>query len=274
MKRKILLLLALVLFMGNTHAQTFTMARKCREALANAQAALINESYQEALSLYQAFSKKCRTRDAKEAAAVGKAEAYNALGMYAEAIAEADAALKLTKDRSLAGHFQKALALENQGDAMGAKAQLTRMMELTEKNENTAERASNYALMADLYATQMGQMDSAQAYLNRAKQMDPGNIKYTLQEGDMYLAGGDYDRAYASYDAAAGMAPNSVDVYIAKSNASLKKMEEKYGTNSAQELNRNMTEAEKSTLCQDLEKAFELGWKDMNKELFKALICN
>lgn len=273
--RKIVLLPAIfLLLMNTTYSQTFTMGKKCREALATAQAVLESGAYSDALGLYEAFSDKCRTRDAKEAAAIGMAEAYNGLGRYDEAIVQADAALKVTKDRSLGGHFQKALAYEKLGNPQGARMQFQRMMDLTEKNRNTAERASNYALIADLYASQMGQVDSAMAYLDKARAMDPGNFKYTLQEGDIYLSAGDYDRAYASYEAAAASAPNSLDVYVAKSDVILKKMEEKYGTSSSQELNGSMTAAEKAQLCADLSKAFDLGYKDMNKELFKTLICN
>jgi len=274
MKTRTLLLLALLVAIPSSHAQTFTMGKKCRAALASAQEALSGKSYQEALTLYQAFAGDCKTKDAKEQAAIGMAEAYNGLEMYDEAIAQADAALKVTKNRSLDGHFQKALALNRLGDVEGSRNQLEEVMKLTEKNENTAQRASNYALMAALYDRQMGQMDSALVYLNKAKELDPGNVKYTLQEGDMYLVHEDYETAYAKYDEAAQMDPGSVDVYISKVNAGLWQMEKKYGTTKAQELREVMTETEKSAICGDLAKAFEMGWKDMNKEMFKALVCN
>jgi tetratricopeptide (TPR) repeat protein len=274
MKKIVPLLLVLVLFASISTAQTFTMGKKCKEALANAQAALSSQSYQDALSLYQAFADGCKTKDAKEQAAVGMAEAYNGLGMYDEAIAQADAALKVTKDRSLAGHFQKAQALNRLGDIEGSKSQLEKVIELTEKNQNTAEKASNYALMAALYDRQMGQTDSALVYLDKARELDPGNVKYTLQEGDMYLTQEDYESAYAAYDRAAQMAPNSAEVYVSKVNAGLWQMNKKYGTTKAQELRDKMTDAEKAAICSDLSKAFELGWKDMNKEMFKALVCN
>ncbi len=257
-----------------SQAQTFTMGKKCRAALASAKEALEANSYQDALTFYQAFADKCKTRDAKEQAAIGMAEAYNGLEMYQEAIAQADAALKVTKNRSLDGHFQKALALNRMGDVEGSKSQLAEVMRLTEMNENTAQRASNYALMAALYDRQMGQMDSALVYLGKAKELDPGNVKYTLQEGDMYLVHEDYKTAYEKYDEAVRMDPTSLDPYISRVNAGLWQMEKKYGTSKAQELREVMTESEKSTICGDLNKAFEMGWKDMNKEMFKALVCN
>lgn len=266
--------MVLLVSAGTSQAQTFTMGKKCREALTNAQAALSAESWQEALTLYQAFADDCKTRDAKEQAAIGMAEAYNGLGMHDEAIAQADAALKVTKDRSLDAHFQKARGLNAKGDVEGSRQQLQSVIALTENNENTAQRASNYALMAALYDRQMGEMDSALVYLNKAKELDPGNVKYTLQEGDMYLVHEDYKSAYAKYDEAVQLAPTSMDPYISKVNAGLWQMEKKYGTSKAQELREVMTETEKSAICADLTKAFEMGWKDMNKEMFKALVCN
>ena len=274
MNTKKLLTSILLITVSMGYAQTFTMGKKCREALANAQATLADKSYQDALALYQAFAGDCKTKDAKEQAAIGMAEAYNGLGMHQEAIAQADAALKVTKDRSLDGHFQKALALSKLGDVEGSKNQLSQVMKLTEKNENVAQRASNYALMAALYDRQMDQVDSALVYLNKAKELDPGNVKYTLQEGDMYLTRGDYESAYAAYDLAAQMDPTSSEVYVSKVNAGLWQMDKKYGTTKAQELRDKMTDAEKAAICGDLSKAFELGWKDMNKEMFKALVCN
>ena len=101
MNTRKLLTSILLITVSMGYAQTFTMGKKCREALANAQATLADKSYQDALALYQAFAGDCKTKDAKEQAAIGMAEAYNGLGMHQEAIAQADAALKVTKDRSL-----------------------------------------------------------------------------------------------------------------------------------------------------------------------------
>ncbi len=274
MNTRKLLICILVMAVSTGYAQTFTMGKKCREALASAQAALSSQSYQDALALYQAFAGDCKTKDAKEQAAIGMAEAYNGLGMYEEAIAQADAALKVTKDRSLSGHFQKGVALNRLGDVEGSQQELQKVMELTEGNQNSAQRASNYALMAAMYDRQMGQMDSALVYLNKAKELDPGNVKYTLQEGDMYLVHEDYKTAYAKYDEAAQLDPASMDPYVSKANAGLYQMEKKYGTTKAQELRDKMTEAEKTAICGDLTKAMELGYRDMNKEMFKALVCN
>jgi tetratricopeptide (TPR) repeat protein len=257
----------------SVNAQTFTMGKKCRAKLEAAKAPLAEGAYNEALTQFDIFADDCKTKDAKEATAIGKAEAFNGLKNYDQAIIEADKALKITKDKSLGGHFQKGIALNGKGDIAGSKASLNQVMVLTENNQNTAERASNYALMAALYDRQLKEPDSALAYLNKAKELDPDNVNYMLQEGDLYLSKRDYAKAFKSYNAAAGMYPDSKEVYIAKSNAHLIMMEQKYSTTKAQELRTKMTTEERYALCADLQKALALGWQDMNKEMFSALVC-
>lgn len=264
------------LFFGFTYygsAQTFTMGKKCRASLEQAQASLSGKNFEEALSLYSTFTDACKTKDAKELGAVGKAEALNGLKRYNEASAEADIALKVTKDRSLKGHFQKAVALNGLGDIEGSKQALENVIALTEKNQNVTERASNYALMSALYERQMNDAVKAQEYLDKAKELDPTNADWIIQEGTMYVSKKDYERAFEAYDAAEALDPNSLDLYIARSNTHLKAMEAKYNTSQAQELRNKMTDEERANVCADLKRAIELGWRDMNKDMFAALVC-
>ena len=130
------LAIAMMLFFSSHYAQTFTMGKKCRASLESAETALESKNYAQALDLYKLFSSKCKTRDAKEAAAVGNAEAYNGLENYTEAIAQADIALKITKNKSLNGYFQKAVAQNKMGDVAGSKQSLNSVMTLTENNKN------------------------------------------------------------------------------------------------------------------------------------------
>ncbi|PQB05234.1 tetratricopeptide repeat protein [Aureitalea marina] len=270
--------LLLIVFMigGTSHfcAQTFTMGKKCRAALEEAETAVADDMPEQALTLFDQFSSKCKTKDAKERAAIGKAQAYNALQLYPSAIAEADKALDVTKGKSLEGHFQKAIALNRSGDIQGSKKELKAVMELTENNENTAQRASNYAVMAAIYERQLKQVDSAEYYLDKARELDPNNVNFVIQEGDMYVGMEDYDKAYRMYDQAADMQPASLEVYVARSEARLIQMRQKYGTDQAQALRKKMTPTENQALCSDLKKAVSLGWNDMNKELFIALVCD
>jgi tetratricopeptide (TPR) repeat protein len=154
-----------------------------------------------------------------------------------------------------------------------SKASLDQVIQLTEMNQNTAERAQNYALMAALYDRQLHDTDSAMLYLDQAITLNPDNPSFYVQKGDMYAASGDYNDASTQYDKAMSHGLNELDGYIIKSETGLKAMEKKYGTSKAQELRDKMTEDEKSRVCGDLTKALELGWKDMNKDMFAALVC-
>ena len=100
------------------------------------------------------------------------------------------------------------------------------------------------------------------------------NANFLIQEGDMYTNSGNYTKAYSAYDKAAEINPNATDAYIAKSEARLTEMSKKYNTDQAQELRRKMTKAEQGALCSDMKKAVAMGWNDMNKELFIALVCD
>lgn len=268
---KIVLLALLISNIG--FAQTFTMGKKCRASLELAQEALAEEQYNEALNYYNAFDDKCNTKDAKEIGAYGKAEALNGLGRYEEAIVEADKALEVTKSTSINAYFQKAVAYSKLGKLTEAKDALDKVIQLTETNENVKERASNYALMAAFYERKMNDQKQAQDYLDKAKELDPSNIDYLIQEGGMYSTAGNFDKALVSYNAAVELDDNSKDLYVARSNARIKHLNAKYGTEKTQDLRGKMTSQEKKDLCSDLNKASELGYKNMNRDMFKALIC-
>ncbi len=271
-KKVILALLTVFIASTTLSAQTFTMGKKCRGYLESAQAANSQESYDKAVELFDFFRSKCSTKDAKEKGAYGKAEALNGLKRYNEALTEANKAIEITKNRSLNGHFQKAVALSGLGNTTEAKGELDQIISLTEMNENSSQRASNYALMSSFYQKQ-NQLDSAQAYLNKAKTIDPSNANYLIQEGSMYSAVGNYDAAFGAYSKAEAMNPNSLELCQAQTNMMFKQMKEKYGTTNSQELKNKMNTEEKNRLCSVLKKAKGLGYSDMNKDLFIAMVC-
>lgn len=265
-----------ILLLGVTmqlSAQTFTMGKKCRASLDQVKAAMGEERYEDALVLLDQFQGKCKTKDAKEQGAAQKAMALNNLERYSEALEASEQALKVSKGRSLEGHFQKAVSYFYLGDSEASKTQLDEVIRLTEMNQDTVARASNYALMAAMYERQLQEIDSAQIYLDKAKTMDPGNANYYIQEGSMYANRSEFDKAFAAYDRAEDMAPASQDLYVSRSNAGLRKMAAKYGTDQAQDLRVKMNVAEKEVLCKDIKRAIELGWNEMDKKLFAALVC-
>lgn len=272
MKPSLLLMIPLFVY-ASLAAQTFTMGKKCRAQNNSGINLLKEKKYQAALDTFSTMEKTCTTKDAKEATAVGKAEAYNGLGKYEEAIAASDAALKVTKNKSLNGFFQKAVAQNRLKQYDAAKATFSQMMALTEKNQNTKVRASNYAIMSLLQWRQLGNKDSADYYLEKAIALDPTNPDFIVQKGDMLVDAKKYDEAFVQYDKAVAMGKADLEMYEARSNARMKMVQEKYGTTNAQELRAKMTAQEKSQLCTELQKAISLGLKDMKQDMFASLVC-
>ena len=272
MNRCILFLAAF--FIGATlSAQTFTMGKKCRAQNESGINLLKEKKYQQALDSFTMMEKSCTTKDAKEATAVGKAEAYNGLGKYEQAIASSGAALKVTKNKSLGALFQKAVAQNRLKQYDAASATFSQMMALTEKNNDSKARASNYALMSAFHWRQMGNADSADYYLDKAITLDPANANFVIQKGDMLVGEKKYDAAFAQYDKAMEMGKSDAEMYMIRTDARLKMLQEKYKTTNAQELRSKMSASEKELLCADLKKAISLGLKDMKYDMFASLVC-
>jgi tetratricopeptide (TPR) repeat protein len=127
--------------------------------------------------------------------------------------------------------------------------------------------------MAALYERQLSDINSAQEYLSKAKQLDPTNVNFLIQEGTMYSTLKEFVKAFNSYDEAQNMSPDNLELALARSNTRLRMMEDKYNSKKAQDLRVKMTSQEKNLLCSDLKKAKALGNRDMNKDMFIALIC-
>jgi tetratricopeptide (TPR) repeat protein len=273
MKQHFFWTILILLTVNFCRAQTFTMSKKCRQARDSANVQLAGKKYQEALDAFTAMEKSCNTKDAKEATAVGKAEAYNGLGKYTEAIAASDAALKVTKNKSLSGFFQKAIAQNKSGQIEESKATFVNVIALTEKNKDTKARASNYALLSILNYRQLNETDSAYYYLDKAMELDPDNTDFYIQKGDMLAGGKKYDAAFTQFDKAVALGRNDMDMYVIRSNARMKMVQEKYQTTNTQELRSKMNPTEKEQICSELKKAIELGLRDMKQDMFAALVC-
>ena len=254
-------------------AQTFTMGKECRAKEAQATGMLKEKKYAEALDAFQTMTKSCKTKDAKESIAVGKAEALNGLGKYEEAITASDAALKVTKNKSLRGLFQKAVAQARLKQFDAANATFAKMISLTEKNQDTKARASNYAVMAAFDWRQLNQEDSANYFLDKAISLDPSNADFIIQKGDMLADEKKYEEAFVQYDKAVSMGKADLEMYTIRSNARLRMVQQKYGTNNAQELRSKMSAGEKDQVCTELNKAISLGLKDMQQDMFASLVC-
>lgn len=266
----------LVIFLLSTvctvRSQTFTMSAACRDNIKKANAFSEEKKYDSALALFSSIEKKCNSKDGKEAVQCGKAHAYNGKKQYNEAITASNEALKVSKNSSLNAFFERAIANEGLKNNEAATADFNKIIELTEKNRNVTERATLYAKVADMHY-QAGKIPEGDSNLAKAMELDPNNPLFQIQRGDRYTKQGKYDQAFEYYDKAVAMGKSDVEMYQIRTEARLKMVQDKYGTTNAQELRSRMTAAEKEQVCSELNKALQLGLKDMKLDMFSALVC-
>jgi tetratricopeptide (TPR) repeat protein len=252
--------------------QLFTMSNKCLEQTNRASVMNDEKKYDSALALYNSITKSCNSKDGKEIIFNGKARSYNGQKKYDDAIAMANNSLKLTKNTSINAYFERAMAFSGKKDIEASRADFTRIIELTEKNQNVKEKAAIYAMIGDQYY-KSGMKDSANANLNKAIELDPGNANFYIQKGDMAARENNYDEAFVNYDKAVAMGRTDVSMYKIRAGARVGMVQKKYHTENAQELRSKMTPKEKEQVCTELKKAIELGYKDMKADMFSALVC-
>lgn len=265
--------LCLIGFAGAAHAQLKTMGKECRAQVEAANQMNYADDYAGALAAFDAVVKKCDSKDGKEAVQVGRAHALNGMGNHTEAIAAADAAQAAFPNReSLDAYFERAYAEEKMGNMEAATADYNHIIELTEKNENVAERATIYTKVADLNY-KAGKTAEAETYLAKAMELDPGKPDYHVLRGDWAVHDGDYDAAFAEYDQAVAMGLTGAGMYEIRAEARMKQVQDKYGTTKAQELRSQMSPAETEQVCSEVTKALELGLMDPKLDMFSALVC-
>jgi len=254
-------------------AQLRTMGKKCRAKVEAANAMNDAGAHEEALAAFDAVVKKCDSKDGRVAVQLGRAHALNHLGRYDEAIGAADDAISVwKKSPSVAGFFERAYAEEQLGNLEAARADYDRVIELTEKNRNVAERATIYAKVADMTA-KAGRTEEAEAYLAKAEELDPANPEFSIMQGDWAVRAGDYDAAFAAYDRAVVQGRTDMAMYQIRTEARIKQMEERYDTTNAQELRAAMSPTETGLVCMELTKALDKGLRDMKLDMFSALVC-
>ena len=269
--RPFFMLLLAGLFVMPLRAQLVTMSNKCFDQLEGANASIDAGNYDAALPELEAVLAKCSAKDAQEQANAAKARAYNGMKRYSEALEAANAALAV-KSTSVNALFQRGAAYAGLGQTAESKADFDQIIALTEKNQNVEQRASIFAELADL-SWKQGMKAEAETYMNQAIFYDGDNPNYYIQRGDMRIKEGKIDEAFADYDKAVANGKSDLEMYSIRSNAMVNAMQEKYGTTNANELSKKMTAGEKSRLCADLDKAFDLGLKDMQLDLFRTMAC-
>ena len=104
-------------------------------------------------------------------------------------------------------------------------------------------------------------------------ELDPANTSFYIQKGDILTDQKEYDAGFVEYDKAVEMGRTDMDMYVIRSNARMKKLQQKYNTTNTQELRSKMTPTEKEQVCTELNKAIALGLKDMKQDMFASLVC-
>ncbi len=252
-------------------AQLITMSNKCFKRMEAANADIEAGNYEAVLSELDGILDKCSAKDAQEQANYAKARALNNLERYGEALEAANAALA-AMPTSINGLFQRGIAYAGLGQGAESKADFDQIIALTEKNQNIAERASIFVELADL-SWKQGMEEEAVTYMNQALFYDDDNPDYYILRGDMKSRNGDLDGGFNDYDKAVALGRNDLEMYTIRSQAMIGAMQDKYGTTNSNELAKAMSSDEKSRLCAELGNAFDKGLKDMQLDLFRALIC-
>ena len=248
-----------------------TTSNSCYNLIQSSQAQNKSGDYTDALANFNEVLKKCDAYDAKEKAYAGKAAALNGLKQYNEALAAAEAGLKINKT-SIDNLFEKANAELGLGMATEARADLATINSLTQKNQNKAERATIYAKMAAIDSRQKQYADA----LNNIKQaitLDNSNMDFYVLQGDILSSSGDYSGALNSYDQAISGGKNDAVSWKAKTELMIKMNQKKYGTDNVSVLAKKMSSGEKQNLCETISTAKGRGMKDINIDMVQSTLC-
>ena len=260
------------LLLVNCRSGLVTMTNGCTKTIEAGKADNQAGNYSAAVDQFDQVLKKCDAYDAKEQANAGKAEAYNGLKQYSDALAAANEGLKVNKT-SVDNLFQKAnaeLGLKMNADA---KADFSQIIDLTQKNRNTKDRATIYAKIAEIDLKQNMYSD-AMNNVETAISTDNTNADFYILKGDIYTAQNDYKNASSAYDQAISYGASNTKAWNAKIEAEVNFYQQKYSTGSnAADLAGKMSAADKKALCSDISKARSNGVKNANLDLLRASIC-
>jgi tetratricopeptide (TPR) repeat protein len=260
------------LLMANCRSGLVTMSNSCYKSIDAGKAANQAGNYSAALDQFNQVLSKCDAYDAKEKGYAGKAEALNGLGQYNDALTAANEGLKVNGN-SIDNLFQKASAALGLKMNADAKADLARIIDLTQKNQNVKERATIYAKMAELDLKQDMYSD-AMNNVQAAMSADSSNADFYILQGDIYAAQSDYASAMSSYNQAITVGGNTAAIWQAKVEAETKSFQKKYATGSnAADLAGKMSAADKQTLCTDISTAKSNGVKVQSIDLLQISIC-
>lgn len=256
---------------SNCRSGLVTMTNACYNAVQNGESQNKSGNFEAALDQFDKVLDQCKAYDAREKGYAGKAEALNGLKRYNEAIDAANSGLQI-KSNSIDNLFQRAeayLSLDRDADA---KADLSSIVDLSQKNKNVKERATVYAKIAEIDLRKKMYADAANN-LQTAISLDSTNASFYLLKGDLFSAQNNFKEAGAYYDQAITAGADRTTSWQAKTEGQIKYFQQKYQTSSAADLAAKMTNTEKQDLCSTIRDAKTNGVRNMNIDLLQVTIC-
>jgi len=264
-------LIVISLVFSHCKSGLVTTSNSCYNLISSAQSQNKAGNYSAALDNFNTVLKKCDAYDAKEKAYAGKAASLNGLKQYNDAMAAAGDGLKINKT-SIDNLFEKANAELGLGMYPDAKADLNTITDLTQKNRNTAQRATIYAKMAEI-DTRQQMYNEALNNIQQAINTDNSNTAFYIQRGDINMAAGNTQAAIGNYEEAIAKDDNNTTAWRAKTTATIKLYQKKYGTNDAGALGKKISSADRQTLCSSIRGAQQKGVKDAAIDLVQLSVC-
>lgn len=264
-------LAALLFVFSQCKSGLVTMSNGCYDLINQGQAQNKAGNYTAALDNFNKVLQKCDAYDAKEKGYAGKAAALNGMQQYNDALDAAGKGLAIDKS-SLDNLFERAGAEIGLGRYTDAKADLNTITLLTEKNRNTAQRATIYSKMAEIDMRQQ-QYDLALQNIQQAISMDNGNLHFYMQQGDINAAAGNYSAAISNYEDAIARGKNDPEAWKAKTTTIIRMYQQKYKTEDAGTLRKKISSADRQTLCNSIEASKQAGVHDMGIDLVQVSVC-
>lgn len=252
--------------------QLITTSNKCFKQIQEGNKQNDQGQYEEALVTFKKVLKDCSAKDAKEDGNIGMAIASNGLKQFDDAITSANNAIKVGKEKNVTAYYARSFAYNKLGRTADAKVDIVKITDLTKKNKNIKARAKMFAQLAHL-DFQLNMLAEADTNLTKAFELDPENPAFYIQKGDMMIKINNYDDAFAAYDKVLELGKNDLEIYQIRTEARLKQMQQKYVTTDINELSRRMTKQEKSTVCTDINRALDLGLRNLQLDLLASKIC-
>jgi tetratricopeptide (TPR) repeat protein len=248
-----------------------TTTNSCYNAITRGNQANESGNYSQALDQFNQVLDQCKAYDAKEKGYAGKAAALNGMQQYSQALDAAVQGLVINKS-SIVNLFEKARAEFGLKRDADAKASFAVIIDLTQKNQNVADRATIYAKMAEIDLKQKMYNDAVNN-IQQAIALDANNNSFYMLRGDIKAAQGDFTAAIADYDLVIAKGKDDTEAWKAKAVIYVKSYQEKYNTTDAKQLASKISASDKQILCGEIAKAKTKGVKDVNIDLLELSLC-